>query len=90
MDVPQERLDLSDTKSSARQLIDASPEGKVDLVATAGDRPGCDTIADGRQREEELMTDGERGRCAIVANPVKVSDGFRSAVTEALREQGWD
>ena len=35
------------------------------------------------------MTDGERGRCAIVANPVKVSDGFRGAVTEALREAGW-
>ena len=35
------------------------------------------------------MADGERGRCAIVANPIKVSDGFRSAVTEALREQGW-
>ena len=35
------------------------------------------------------MTDGERGRCAIVANPVKVSDGFRDAVTEALREGGW-
>ena len=35
------------------------------------------------------MTDSERGRCAIVANPVKVSDGFRDAVTEALREGGW-
>jgi YegS/Rv2252/BmrU family lipid kinase len=35
------------------------------------------------------MTDGERGRCAIIANPIKVSDGFRGAVTEALREAGW-
>jgi diacylglycerol kinase (ATP) len=35
------------------------------------------------------MTDGERGRCAIIANPVKVSDGFGGAVTEALREAGW-
>ena len=35
------------------------------------------------------MTDGERGRCAVVANPVKVSDGFQGAVTEALREGGW-
>ena len=35
------------------------------------------------------MTDGTRGRCAVVANPVKVSDGFRGAVTEALRESGW-
>ena len=35
------------------------------------------------------MTNGARGRCAVVANPIKVSDGFRDAVTTALREGGW-
>jgi diacylglycerol kinase (ATP) len=35
------------------------------------------------------MTNGARGRCAVIANPIKVSDGFREAVTEALREGGW-
>ena len=28
------------------------------------------------------MTNGAGGRCAVVANPVKVSDGFREAVTD--------
>ena len=35
------------------------------------------------------MTNGAGGRCAVVANPIKVSDGFRDAVTTALREGGW-
>jgi diacylglycerol kinase (ATP) len=35
------------------------------------------------------MTDGAGGRCAVIANPIKVSDGFRGAVTEALREAAW-
>jgi diacylglycerol kinase (ATP) len=35
------------------------------------------------------MTNGAGGRCAVIANPVKVSDGFQGAVTEALREGGW-
>lgn len=35
------------------------------------------------------MTNGPRGRCAVVANPIKVSDGFRDAVTRALTEGGW-
>ena len=35
------------------------------------------------------MEDSTGGRCAVIANPVKVSDGFRGAVTEALRELGW-
>lgn len=35
------------------------------------------------------MTDGAGGRCAVIANPIKVSDGFRGALTEALREGGW-
>jgi diacylglycerol kinase (ATP) len=35
------------------------------------------------------MTEGAGGRCAVIANPIKVSDGFRGAVAEALREAGW-
>lgn len=35
------------------------------------------------------MTNGEPGRCAVIANPIKVSDGFRNAVTMALAEAGW-
>jgi len=35
------------------------------------------------------MTEGAGSRCAVIANPIKVSDGFRSVVTEALREAGW-
>lgn len=36
------------------------------------------------------MTETTQGRrCAVIANPTKISDGFRAAITDQLEQRGW-
>lgn len=37
----------------------------------------------------EVTDAGTSRRCAVIANPTKVSDGFRTAITDALTQRSW-
>jgi diacylglycerol kinase (ATP) len=43
----------------------------------------------GSRREDRFMTNGNERRCAVIFNPIKVSDGFREAMSRRLAAAHW-